>query len=333
MFNSQQPASLYPSSSNAVVCHGLVDGLEQATGYTCEHAALPGVTAPDGPLRAGLSSACFELRSFATISIADVCTVATTLASNGSRGSEGLIIVWTQLQGSARLQQGERATSLNAGDLCLLRDSRPTQATLSASRLLLICIPERSLADRFPLWKAALLRQIACSGGAPAIFVDAARSLQRWHDSLEGIGSESIAGAFLDLTTAVACFAAPSDRSCIERSMLQRERVKRFVRQHLRNPELNVELIASSTDLSTRQIHRLFADESLSLMRWIWAQRLEHCYRELTQTHSAERSVGDIAFAWGFNDQAHFSRAFRRQYGLSPREARARSAIASASGQ
>ena len=32
------------------------------------------------------------------------------------------------------------------------------------------------------------------------------------------------------------------------------------------------------------------------------------------------RHVGDIAFAWGFNDLAHFSRIFRLRFGASPRE-------------
>lgn len=317
------------SPAAAIPCTGLVDGLERTTLLACERALSSNGRGDAGWLSAGPSSASFELRSFAGISLADLATPGGRLASSGSRTEERQLIVWVQLRGTALLQQGERETRLETGDLCLLRDSRPTRVELSTSRLLLIQVPERHLADRFPLWKSALLRRIPVNGGAPAVFVDAARSLQRWHDSIDGIGSETIASTFLDLIGAVACFVAPSDRSCIERSLLQRERVKRFVRQHLRNPELSVELIADATEVSARQIHRLFADESLSLMRWIWTQRLEHCYRELTQADPPERSVSEIAFAWGFNDQAHFSRAFRRHFGLSPREARAQSLSAS----
>ena len=32
--------------------------------------------------------------------------------------------------------------------------------------------------------------------------------------------------------------------------------------------------------------------------------------------------MSDIAFSWGFNDAAHFSRSFKEQYGMSPREFR-----------
>ena len=32
------------------------------------------------------------------------------------------------------------------------------------------------------------------------------------------------------------------------------------------------------------------------------------------------KQIGEIAFAWGFNDLSHFGRTFRERYGLSPRD-------------
>ena len=34
------------------------------------------------------------------------------------------------------------------------------------------------------------------------------------------------------------------------------------------------------------------------------------------------RSVSDIAFSWGFNDAAHFSRAFKERFRVTPKEFR-----------
>jgi AraC-like DNA-binding protein len=34
--------------------------------------------------------------------------------------------------------------------------------------------------------------------------------------------------------------------------------------------------------------------------------------------------VGEIALSWGFNDHSHFSRAFRKRYGVSPKDWRNR---------
>jgi AraC-like DNA-binding protein len=35
-----------------------------------------------------------------------------------------------------------------------------------------------------------------------------------------------------------------------------------------------------------------------------------------------DRSVSEIAYHWGFNDAAHFSRTFKARFGMSPRDAR-----------
>ncbi|MDH4393235.1 MAG: helix-turn-helix domain-containing protein [Aquabacterium sp.] len=52
-------------------------------------------------------------------------------------------------------------------------------------------------------------------------------------------------------------------------------------------------------------------------------QRLDACRRDLADVRLAERSVSALAFSWGFNDAAHFSRSFREQFGQSPRAWRA----------
>jgi AraC-like DNA-binding protein len=36
----------------------------------------------------------------------------------------------------------------------------------------------------------------------------------------------------------------------------------------------------------------------------------------------ARRTLSDIAFAWGFSDMTHFSRVFKKMYGLLPSEYR-----------
>ena len=45
--------------------------------------------------------------------------------------------------------------------------------------------------------------------------------------------------------------------------------------------------------------------------------------RDLCDPALAARTISEIAFGWGFNDAAHFSRAFRARFGAAPRELRA----------
>lgn len=58
----------------------------------------------------------------------------------------------------------------------------------------------------------------------------------------------------------------------------------------------------------------------MQLSRLIWKMRLDACRRDLADPRLRDRSVSDIAFSWGFNNAAHFSRSFRDEYGVSPRE-------------
>jgi AraC-like DNA-binding protein len=46
------------------------------------------------------------------------------------------------------------------------------------------------------------------------------------------------------------------------------------------------------------------------------------CRRDLADPALRHRPITDIAFAAGFNDLSHFSRAYRERYGCAPSDAR-----------
>ncbi len=100
-------------------------------------------------------------------------------------------------------------------------------------------------------------------------------------------------------------------------------RVKRFIESRLGDPELDPAMAAQALGLSSRYLNALFEAEGLSLMRYVWARRLENCRRDLAS--DARAPIGEIAYRWGFSDLSHFSRTFRRRFGQSAREARSRS--------
>jgi AraC-like DNA-binding protein len=103
-------------------------------------------------------------------------------------------------------------------------------------------------------------------------------------------------------------------------------RVKAHVNQNLRDPTLSIASIARALQMSPDHLCRLFRDEPQPLSRWLWAQRLDACKRDLCDPRQHRRSISEVAFSWGFNEAAHFSRSFREQFGMSARELRARDA-------
>ena len=97
-------------------------------------------------------------------------------------------------------------------------------------------------------------------------------------------------------------------------------RFKNYILTHLRDPELSMPRAAAAVGISARYASDLMAAEQISFRSYVQMQRLERCKRDLSDPAQMARHVGDIAFAWGFNDFAHFSRIFKQRFGASPRE-------------
>ena len=53
-------------------------------------------------------------------------------------------------------------------------------------------------------------------------------------------------------------------------------------------------------------------------------ERLQRCHEEIADPSQAHRLISEIAFSYGFNETAHFSRVFARQFGYPPRALRSR---------
>lgn len=103
--------------------------------------------------------------------------------------------------------------------------------------------------------------------------------------------------------------------------MTQHARAIRYIDAHLAEPALSPTTIAAGLGMSLRYLHLLFEDGA-SVGATILGRRLERCHAAL-RDDADHRSISEIAFAWGFNDAAHFSRTFRARFGVSPRELRA----------
>jgi AraC-like DNA-binding protein len=100
-----------------------------------------------------------------------------------------------------------------------------------------------------------------------------------------------------------------------------REQIKALVQQRLRDPAFGVAQIAASLRMSPSTVHRVWGGgEACSLSDWLWAKRLDAARRDLCDPALAARSISEIAYACGFNDAAHFSRAFRARFGCAPRD-------------
>lgn len=152
----------------------------------------------------------------------------------------------------------------------------------------------------------------------------------RWHlqilfrdaDAISrGLTAATIAQATTDLVRAALISAAGEEpRRHDDRSHDLTTVVKGYIAQHLADPDLGAERIARAMFISVRQLYKLWEAEPNPLGQWIVECRLEAARDELAGRRGRNQTIAAIARRWGFADSTHFSRRFRRAYGMSPRE-------------
>ena len=96
------------------------------------------------------------------------------------------------------------------------------------------------------------------------------------------------------------------------------QQTQAFIHQHLGDPDLSPETIATAHHISIRTLHRLFGAHNLTVAAWIRARRLDRCRHDLTDPLRRGQPIHAIARRWGFTNASHFTRAFRATYGITP---------------
>lgn len=168
---------------------------------------------------------------------------------------------------------------------------------------------------------AAIMQPVNARIGQAAVAWEFAHSIWRRRDEL-GAGLPRMT-ALLGCMVA-SLFAVPANKGQTSSTVVfQRHRLLQCIDDQLRNPQFNVARAADCCGISRRYVHLLMQGTGRTFTRYLLERRLAECHDEIRATLGGRvRSLTDIAFSWGFNDIAHFSRAFRNHYGQSPREFR-----------
>lgn len=267
--------------------------------------------------RRKLADAAFTCFSSTAVSFRKFPTVA------AHSGEQDLIII-TQLRGTRRYcQQGAMAV-LGPGDTTVIDAGEPwTSDCAGYCARLYLRIPrwrlEETLYRRLP---RTLPRIIGKQGQGAALF-HLAKSAFEAADSIDAQEAALALDAYLRLL-AGALHGPEASSTALGDCAQLRPRIEYHIESHLADPGLNPLSIAAALGISVRHLHRLFSAEGCTLLAWIRERRLERCRTDLANPDLATRSITEIAFRWGFNDSAHFSHCFRREFGLSPREFRTR---------
>ncbi len=225
------------------------------------------------------------------------------------------------LSGEYFLEQDGRQVSLKPGEMTVYDATRPHKIYCPGKfSKLIVSLPRAATRAFSPEVDRCAALRVAGAAGVGAMAVSYIRSFAAHAGELTGESFDAMASHCADLIA--LSLLEPSEHRRIDRGrQATLRRVKRFIESRLGDPRLDPAMAAQTLGLSSRYLNSLFEAEGLSLMRYVWARRLENCRRDLCADACAP--IGELAYRWGFNDLSHFSRAFRRRFGQSAREMRA----------
>lgn len=144
------------------------------------------------------------------------------------------------------------------------------------------------------------------------------RALNDVVDSLTIREAEPAAKAIVTLLGgAILAHAEPAsgDPRPVEKMLLASGR--RFVEQRLDDVELSPEAVRRHLGVSRSLLYKAF--EPLGgVSAFIQGRRLDQAFDAILQDRTEQHTLGEIAYRHGFRSDAHFSRAFRARFGVTP---------------
>jgi AraC-like DNA-binding protein len=237
---------------------------------------------------------------------------------------EDYFLVSIQTAGHSVVAQDGRQALLQAGDFALYDSTRPYTLQFGGDfQQYVLKLPGKTL--RTALRDTEQLTATAVSGqrGAGHLMINMITTLAQDIETLAPESATAVADSVTHILIAgLSALPAASKQSESKIKLYQLERIKASIHEHLRNPQLSATMLSAQLRISTSTLHRTWASQACSLSEYIWALRLDHAKRDLCSPNLKAYTVSEIAFSWGFNDAAHFSRAFRSRFGCSPREMR-----------
>ncbi|MBU0555574.1 MAG: helix-turn-helix domain-containing protein [Alphaproteobacteria bacterium] len=241
-------------------------------------------------------------------------------APSGSPESHQFLTMMLQAEGSSIASQRQRQCELAPGDVCFIDERYPFRLCgLDYSQLLLLRMPRALVMSRFPDMEHLVATLIPGRDPGTSLLAHTVLHLLRVAGELREAQQHAAMNAVIHLLGATSGLAVE-----LENVHWRVQKALDFIELNLSIPGLTAEQVAQAQHISRRRLDQLMRDAlGLSITGQIWNRRLQRAADDLRDARWAGASISQIAFANGFEDPAHFARAFKRRFETTPGQWRA----------
>lgn len=244
---------------------------------------------------------------------------STRLARTSETSYLKIVAPW---QGSAAVEQQGRQAWVRPGGWAIYDTTGSYEVTNpERTQHLIVMLPKEQLTERGLRLDPLMGRHVGGSSGISRVALEAMRSTFQELPSMTPETARGAGDLILELVR-LSLQELAGQGTAVTQLEAFKDRIRDFIGKHLRDPGLSIDRIAQGLNCSKRHLHNAFADEEDTLAHYILRRRLQACMRDLKSPEHLQRTITDIAFSWGFNNGAHFSRVFRDHTGLSPSDFR-----------
>ena len=213
---------------------------------------------------------------------------------------------------------GGRQANSDMGAIRLVDMARPYDAEAQSPYVTLYLMLPRGLLD--PRTASLDFHGLVVSEDSPTggMLASHLRALWRSSEALTSAEAPMVAKATAALVSGVILAGGEpisADPRPLERVLLSAG--QQFVEQRLDDPELSPEMVRAHLGVSRSQLYKVF-EPAGGVSAFVQKRRLDQAFDVILQDRAEQLTLAEVGYRHGFRSDAHFSRAFRGRFGVTP---------------